>query len=134
VALNLTGVRGVVNSYMLDTISVTRRAEDGSSVMNPTTMELTWPTTSVYSGQAFVAAMGSPSEQVVGTTQPVARLTYEVAIPYDETVEIKPMDDITVVTSQDAKLVGKKLIVTGIIPTTFVTHRRIAAYMDTPSA
>lgn len=132
-ALDLQKIGSVVEQYMTDSILIVRRSEDEAATIDPVTLELELGEARVYSGKCFIAPMGSPNEAKVGEL-PTARMWFEVAIPYSSNVTVKPQDTVRVQRSNDAALKGRELVITGVIPTTFNTHRRIAAYMDDASA
>ena len=129
-AINLDRIGKVVERYMYDQVQIVRRPADASMTMNSTTLALTYTETTIFRGKAMVSAMGSPAGSNLGGNVPVARLTYEVAIPLGAEL-IQPNDTIIVTAARDPQLVGRRLRITGTIPTTMVTHRRLAAVLDT---
>lgn len=129
-AINLDRIGKIVERYMYDQVQIVRRPTDGNITMNNTTLALTYTEATIYRGKAMVSAMGSPAGSNLGGNVPVARLTYEVAIPLGAEL-IEPNDTVLVTVARDPQLVGKRLRITGTIPTTMVTHRRLAAVLDT---
>jgi hypothetical protein len=127
-ALNLDPLVPTVESFMQDTITITR-AEDQDRLWNPSTGTYTEVVRTIYSGKAFVSAMGSPGEQTYGGEE-MHRTYYEIGAPRSMPL-VKVNDKVHVVTCRyDSLLVGSTLCVEGIIPTTFTVHRRITAYLD----
>lgn len=130
-AINLDRIGAIVGRYMYDEVTIVRRpGDEEDQTINPTTLVLTYAETTIYTGKAMISAMGTPADTELGGNVPVARLTYEVAIPLG-TQNILPNDHIVVTKARDPQLVGRRICVTGVVPTTMVTHRRIAGYLDT---
>ena len=132
-AIDVKKIGSVVEQYMTDVITIVRPAEDAKVSIDPVTLEVVMRESHVYSGKAFVAPMGSPSDQTIGDVAK-SRLYYEVAIPYDEAVTIQPQDVVRIIKSADSALKTRALVITGVIPTTFITHRRLSAYLDVLSS
>jgi hypothetical protein len=123
-SINLSGISKTVEGYMLDSVTVARPAEP---TMDPGTLALTKTYTTVYDGKAFIAPMGSPASTELGGQQ-VSNATYEIAIPVDAD-PILPNDEVTCTESlYNEQMVGVVFIVVGQIESTFLTHRRLAAW------
>ncbi len=129
-AINLDRIGKIVERYMYDQVQIGRRPVDSAMTLNDTTLAITYTEATIYRGKAMVAAMGSPAGSNLGGNVPVARLTYEVAVPLGSEL-IEPNDTVIVTVARDPQLVGRRLRITGTIPTTMVTHRRLAAVLDT---
>jgi hypothetical protein len=127
--INLDRMAKVAERYMLDQVQVLREETDASMVMNPVTLALTVDSTIVYTGKGMVSALGSAGDVTLGGVTPVAKITYEVAIPL-AAAEVKPNDVVLVTTARDPQLQGQRLRVVGIMPTTFLVSRRISAVLE----
>lgn len=132
--LNLPRLGKIVEKYMLDTLEVYRKT---SETTDPITLIVTPLYTTIFTGKAFVAPLNNPNNISPGTDplntsiggMQMTRIEYEVAVPLDSG-DINPGDYMELITSHDPELLGKRFIITGPIPSTFATHRRLSAYMD----
>lgn len=133
-ALNLPRLGKVVEKYMLDVVQILRRSGQAT---DPNTLVVTDTYAVLYTGKGFVTPIASPNNpgagsdpmnQSIGDTQ-ITRIDYEIAVPL-AAGDFDPGDRVVLVSAYDPDLLGKIFIVTGPIPSTFASHRRLSAYMD----
>lgn len=123
--LNLAPIAAVAEQYMLDTVRiyrvVDRYFDEPQNKYYPVE-------TDIYSGKAFVGAMGSPA-QVDARADRATSNQYEIGLPLTAG-PFEPEDYVEVLTSvYDATLPGKLLKVIAQIPGTFKVHTRLAAFL-----
>lgn len=129
--LDLDALAPVVEQYMFDTIEITRTPTMDEAVLDEGTGQYVTPAPAViYSGKAWVAAIGTPAGNL-RAMEDLARVQYEVGIPKAGGEVFKPLDVILVLSSKfDPSLAGERLELHGEIVSTFTVMRRLTAYLD----
>lgn len=125
--LNLKPYEKIIQAYMDDVVTVTRLV---GGAYNPALLKTvkTYEVV-VANSKCLIAPMGGPGSHDYGH-EDMERTYYEFGFPL-ATPLIKPNDIITVVSSlRDTLMSGREFTVQGIIPGTFVIHRRVAAWTD----
>lgn len=108
-----------------ETITLYRPGADGFNWTTET--DTPAPATTIYSGPARVKASQAQGEEVNAGEQNVTLREYTVSVPWDTTVSQLPAvgDLIDVSASPDARLVGRRLWVTGLQYSSTATAWRI---------
>jgi Family of unknown function (DUF6093) len=134
-SLNLDAFVPVVEQYMFDQIQVTRPPTEAELVLDEATGQYNTPTVEVvYEGKAWVAAIGTPAENMRGMADQ-ARVQYEIGLPKAGAETFKPLDLVEVLECKfDPTMVGKVLTLHGEINSTFTVFRRLGAFLDVSSS
>lgn len=123
-ALNLSPISRVVESYMLDQVTIRRYAEP---VLDNVTLLLTKMPTEVYLGKAFIVPEGTPYPTSIGGAQ-TSDTRFEIAIPA-ASAPIFPNDEVTCDFSEfNPQMETIVFIVVGQVESTFFTHRRLTCF------
>lgn len=126
-ALNLESIGRNLEKLMKDTVRVRRISGES---YDPVTMEYTPTYDEIYNGIGYVVPMGDPESTTLGGRD-IKRIQFEIGLPRSAP-EIKPNDVVDVLATADAVLLSTTdmIYVHDIVPTTFLTHRRVKGFRD----
>lgn len=129
-AINLATIGRNLEKLMRDTVRVRRI---NGEAYDPVTMAYTPSYEEIYNGIGYVVPMGDPESTLLGGKD-VKRIQFEIGLPRSAPL-IEPNDVIDVISSEDTVLttMTDMIYVHDVVPTTFLTHRRVKGYRDVES-